>query len=418
MWWQGQQQFHNVTSPRNGTHDPDAHAHSPRHRQASKANADARAQIGMGPAHMSQGLMAHPAFRPHGSREENAFWSQHGPMHDPFTGAPTPNSFYRSVAARGQMPSGGVATANQSRSTSTSHDESMPDYSRPLSPASSRRSYPMPDYSLPPTLPGSRQGSGFASSALDEVGFSQLESMLHSHHDPEIESQFNDMMAAISPRKHSSMSGISAPSNTRVNSAVNTPTVPSHSISAAAHDRVSSYNGLPRAVSVTTRDPPPRIDNATSGVLWKSPDLPSNLSSDVTYDMADKKGQHENLIKKIPASNPKGRKEGRASESDGLDVPSNKLQPKTSTTSLGRQGKENNKKLDEKISDGKRKRSSKISGTKVTLEDRLANPDNSSPLRKTSRTGISPSKTLINLDDLTAEGVVSRTPLAELDNRS
>lgn len=425
MWWQGQQQFHNhnFPSPRTEPADPEAHGHSPRRQQGPEETVGARPEIVMAPPHMSQEPIAHPAFKAHGSHNANSpFWSQREPMHDPFAGASTLNSFYNTVATHNNTNNtrpGETCAIDHSRATSSSHDQSMPDYSRPLSPASSRHSYQIPDDSRPPTFPGSRHASGFANPAMNENGLSRLESMLQSHQEHEVESQFNDMMASFSPRTNSNTSGISAPSNTRVNSAANTPPLQSRMTFAAAQDRVSSYSGHPRSVSVTTRDPPPLAFQVSQGGTKPLLDFAAGTHAGSEGNAGDKKSQSETIIKKAPAGKPKGRKEGRTSELGGNDIPVNKAQKRGTTGMSSAQGKENNATSDGNISDGKRKRASNAAGPKIALEDRFVNHANSSPTRKVSKIGPreSPSKGLDDLVDLTAEGVVARTPLGELENR-
>ena len=415
MWWQGQQQFHNHTSQPTGLADAEAHAHSPRCQQNHQDVSEAQPEKAMTTSHISQELVAHPAFRATGILGNDPFWSQHGPMHDPFTGAATSNSFYKTVAT--YHP--GELSKPSSRSTSTSHDESMPDYSRPLSPVSSRRSYPMPDYSRPATVPGSRRPSDLADSAIYDFGFSRLDSMLQSHQAQETENQFEDLIAAFSPRKHSSNSGISAPSNTRVNSAANTPQLKPSGTSAAAKERVSSYASHPRSVSVTTRDPHlPHSAQASCNGKKSTSSAPWKVVADMNHEVIETKSQSETVVKKRPIGRPRGRKEGKTSEAGGSNAPMSKVQRNSTLGSLSTQGKENESMGAKATSDGKRRRASNIAGSKVALEDRLTNYDGSSPTRKVSKVGPqgSPCKDIIDLDDLTAEGVVTRAPLGELEN--
>ena len=417
MWWQGQQQFHNHSVQPTESADSEAHAHSPRRQQALKEKVDDQPDSNEAVAQpISQGLIAHPALRAAGTLGNDPFWSQHGPMHDPFSGATTSNSFYRTVAT---CHTGGPSRP-ESRSTSSSHDESMPDYSRPLSPASSRRSYLMPDYSRPPTIPGTRDPSDLTSPAVNDFGLTRLDSLLQSHHDQETESQFNDLIAAFSPRKHSNNSGISAPSNTRVNSAANTPLLKSDGISAAAKTRASSYSGHPRSVSVTTRDPhlPPSSIQFSRNGSKSSSSAPITVIADNNHETKDTKDQPETVIKRKPVGRPKGRKEGKTSEAGGLEGPINKVQRSSTMGSSSTQGKENTAMGADTTSDGKRKRVSNATVSQIALEDRLPTYDTWSPTRKVSKVGPqgSPSKKMVDLDDLTPEGVVTRAPLGELEN--
>ncbi len=410
MWWQGQQQFHDVTSPRAEAADTDTHAHSPRRRQVSKDDSRARVDLAMAPPHMSQGSTAHPASRARNILSSDPFWSQHGPMHDPFTGAANPTAFYKTVATRNSTGSGDVLMPDQSRSTSTSHDDSMPDYSRPLSPANSYRSHPVLEYPRPSTLPAI---SDFASSAMNGLGLSRLETMLQSHPGYDAESQFEAMMDSISPRRDSNLSGITAPSNTRASSAANTP--PRGIVNSfTAQDRASSYNGHPRSVSVTTRDPPPPAIRTSMGAVTVNSE---SFGSDVRHNVRDVGLQPDTVVKKRPVGRPKGRKEGKTGDLGGLEIPAYNAQRRATTGSTN--GKENTQGSAEKISGGKRKRVTTATEPKTAFENRVVNHDASSPTRKVTKTGLKgdPSAEYIDMDDLTAEGVVARAPLGTLENR-
>ena len=432
MWWQAQQQFHNHTTPLIGPTDPEAHGHSPRRQQTSGQVSNSRPEDMPAPSHMSQGLIGHPAFRFHGN---DPFWSQHGPMHDPFTGNATSNGFYKTVASCFTTGSDIATLPSQSRSTSTSHDESMPDYSRPQSSGSSLRSFPMPDYSRslspassgrshpilndprPTTLPNSRQASELHHPVMNE--FNLLESTVQPyqvHRDPHAESQFEDMMAMRSPRKGSNMSGISAPSNTRVNSAANTPRLNSNGMSAAAQDRASSYSAHPRSVSVTTRDPPPPANQVSCSGSKSSSSHPVKTSPNFANETADTKPQSDIVIKKKPVGRPKSRKEGKSSEMVRTNRSDDKVNRRATTGALG---KENEERSSENLSDGKRKRAMDNTGSKITLGDRLANHDELSPTRKVSKIGLveAVSKNPADLFNSTGEDVRARSPLGEIENR-
>lgn len=414
MWWQGQSQFASITSPRPDLLDTESHGHSPRRREASKDDIWARAHSVIAPPYMSQGLTAHPAFRTRAAHSSEPFWSQHGPMHDPFTGAANSTTFYKTVANRNCTGPSDVSMPDQSRSTSSSHDEVMPDYSRPLSPASSHHSYPMPDYSRPSTLPGSRNISDSAHSAMNELALSRFETMFQHNPGYDAEGQFEAMMASLSPRRNSNQSGISAPSNTRVSSAANTPPPGSANPS---KDRLISHGGHPRSVSVTTRDLPPPSIRLSQCAPKVSAD---SFGSDIRQNIKDGGLQPETIVKKRPVGRPKGRKEGKTNETGGLENPVNNAQQRPTTASTN--SKENTGDSSEKVSDGKRKWVPTVGGPKVALEDRAASQDNSSPTRKISKMGSNGVPTelageVIDLDDLTAEGVVSRTPLGTLENR-
>ena len=284
---------------------------------------------------------------------------------------------------------------DRSRSTSENYDEPMPDFTRPSSSANSRRSHPMPDYSRPQSLASSRQVSWYTGEDPAAMRVAHLNYVEEAADiDEQVsETLFNDLMTRLSPRDFSANSGISAPSNTRVNSAANTP--PGKS-SMASELRAVSYAGMPRSVSVTTRDPPPPFN---TGVLSKSS---INPSSDNSRSISRHSEIHDETGEEIgakakkrpvgrPAGNVKSRKEGWTGEM-GLEVPSSKSQRRASTPSTSALGKENSGGANgEKSGEGKRKRVTKVATSEVNLRDRLDNPD-SSPTRKLSK--MSPEDTM------------------------
>ena len=310
---------------------------------------------------------------------------------------------------------------DRSRSTSDSYDEPMPDIARRPSPATSRRSHPMPDYSRPQSLANSRQVSWYTGEdfgAISVTHRNQVDENQPGTDEQESESQFNDLMIQLSPRKFSANSGISAPSNTRVNSAANTPP---GKHSAATELRAVSFAGMPRSVSVTIRDPPSPFNTRVPSNISVNPGSENSMSASRQSEIHDATGEDiEDKLKKRPVGKPAGnvisRKEGRTSEV-GLDVPGSKSQRRSSATSASVLGKENSGgAIYEKSDEGKRKRATKDVESKVDLKDRLDNPD-SSPTRKVSK--LSPEDTMHlhnDIDDLTAEGVVMRVPLRGLDN--
>ncbi|CAF9906352.1 MAG: hypothetical protein ALECFALPRED_002208 [Alectoria fallacina] len=415
LYFQAAQQFHNVSSPHTQAADPDTHAHSPRRRNASMVSARAKSNPVTGP--LPSPL---PGFRPLGLLNDDPFWSQHGPLSRSLAGGANLYS-YRKPWSHNTTTSGDVSMKDRSRSTSDIYDEPMPDVTRPPSPATSRRSHPVPDYSRPQSLTSSRQVSWYTDedySAMRVAHLNYVEGNAPRIDEQESESLFNDLMIQLSPRKYSGNSGISAPSNTRVNSAANTPP---GKPSMAAELGAGSFAGMPRSVSVTTRDP----------VLHFNTHVPSNNSANSDSDnprsdfreleFDDENGEEiEDKPEKKPvgrpAENVKSRKEGRTSEM-GLEIPSSKSQRRASASSASALGKENNGGANgEKSGEGKRKRVTKGATSKANPKDRLDNTD-SSPTRKVSK--LSPEDTMNpnnDIDDLTAEGVVMRVPLRELDN--
>ena len=284
---------------------------------------------------------------------------------------------------------------DRSRSTSNSHDEPMPDVTRPPSEANSRRSLPMPDYSRPQSLASSRQVSWHTGEDPATTKTAHLEYVEETVgiDEQESESLFSDLVAGLSPREFSTNSGISAPSNTRVNSAANTPPAKT---TTAGELRTVSYAGMPRSVSIVTRDPPPLFDTrvTTSHSVNSGFDKPRPASrqSEFHDEICEEK---EDKAKKRPvgrpAGNVKSRKEGRSSEI-GLGVPNSKSQRRASAPSAGTLGKENGGGVDgEKSGDAKRKRVSKVGALKVEAKEGVDNWDGS-PTRKLSK--LSPESTM------------------------
>ena len=277
---------------------------------------------------------------------------------------------------------------DRSRSTSDIYDEPMPDVTHPSSEASSRRTHPMPDFSRPQSLASSRQVSCYTGEDLAAVRFAHLEDVEETEGIDEQmgERLFNDLMNRSSPREFSTNSGITAPSNTRVNSAANTPP---GKLSMAADLRAVSFAGMPRSVSVTTRDPPPSFQTrppANNSVNAGSENLRSASHQSRIHDETGE--ETEDKIRKRPvgrpAGNVKSRKEGRTSEV-GLEVPSSKSQRRASAPSTSTYGKENSGGASsEKSGEGKRKRIAKVATLKFNLVDIHDNPD-SSPTRKLSK---------------------------------
>ena len=277
---------------------------------------------------------------------------------------------------------------DRSRPTSDIHDEPMPDATRPSSSANSRRSHPMPDYSRPQSLASSRQVSWYTgedSAAMKVAHLDYVEEKAEVDEQAR-DSQFNDLMDQLSPRDFSANSGISAPSNTRVNSAANTPP---EKPSMAAELRAISFAGMPRSVSGSRRDPSiPFITRFSSNNCVnpssensRSASRPSELHHETGQDIQDKSKK-----KPVgrPAGNVKSRKEGRTSET-GLELLDSKSQRRTSAPSTNALGKENSGGAnDERSGESKRKRVTQIATSEVNLKDRLGNAD-SSPTRKLSK---------------------------------
>ena len=302
---------------------------------------------------------------------------------------------------------------DRSRSTSENYDEPMPDFTRPSSPTNTRRSHPMPDSSRPQSLASSRQVSWYTGEDPAAMRVAHLNYVEEAADiDEQVsETLFNDLMTRLSHRDFSANSGISAPSNTRVNSAANTP--PGKS-SMASELRAVSFAGMPRSVSVTTRDPPPPFNIRVPSKSSINPSSDNSRSISRQSQIHDETGEDiEDKAKKRPvgrpAGNVKSRKEGRTSEM-GLEVPSSKSQRQASTPSTSALGKEND---GEKSGEGKRKRVTKVATSEVNSRDRLDTPD-SSPTRKLSK--MSPEDTMHPNNEI--EYVISSPIFLNLDQVS
>ena len=382
MYFQAAQQFHTVASSRTQAADPDTHAHSPRRRSASRVDAHTKFNPTSGQIPAQLRGSRHP-----GLPSDDPFGPLHGLTSDPFTGGVSLYN-YNKLWSRSNTNSGDVSMKDPSRSTSDGYDEPMPDITRPASPAGSRRSYPVPDYSRPQSLASSRQVSWYKGEDSTAVKVSHLQ---HVDENLEIEEQggdnhFDDWMAGMSPRDFSANSGISAPSNTRVNSAANTPP---RRPSPPAELRAVSFAGMSRSVSITSRDPPPSFNTRGPSNISTVSELDHPRSTSRQSQTHEEFGEEtEDRVKKRPvgrpAGNVKSRKEGRTSDI-GLEVSNGKSQRRASAPSASALGKENSGSASaEKSGEGKRKRLTKVSGSKVNPKKSPNNPD-SSPTRKVSK---------------------------------
>ena len=325
MWYQSL-----VQSPRKSGTDPDSHAHSPRRRDGSR---DAVGTV--------TAMLPPPAIKMPGVHDPH--WSSLPPLADPFI-----------EDARLQYPSQWAAT----RPSTVTADHSMPDYSHPSTPASSRH------YS------NHNESSHWPAENTD--------------------SQFEELIAGWSPQKE--VMGIHAPANTRVSSTTGTPPkLPK--VSRAAEARAASYpHANARSVSVTTRDP-------------QQPPPPSRHSSDVSMKSAFSAQTSEQAVKTKPTTEIKSRKEGRSSETN---VPF-KAQPKKYSArpcKVEQDGEEKPVMANE----SKRKRSIALPAPEMHIENLLS----SSPTRKASKIEGREGRKGIDLMD---EESAWRNPLGEMGNR-
>ncbi len=405
LYFQAAQQFHNMASPQTQAADPDMHAHSPRRRRASMVSARAKQIPATGPLPMQL-----PGYRHPGVQNEDPFWSQYGPTSDLFTGG-AKAYHYRNPWSRSTTTSGDVSMKDRSRTTSDNYDEAMADVTRPASPATSRRSHAMPDYSRPQSLASSRQVSWYTGEDSIGLKVSQLEEVVE---DVGIEERASEIVLGesidrMSPREFSVSSGITAPSNTRVNSAANTPPGNFSKPSMAAELRAASFAGVPRSqLPFNTRLP------SNNNVLFgaDSP-RPASRQSEEIHDEIGEETDDKSRKRPVgrPAGSVKSRKEGRTSEL-GLEVLSSKSQRRASAPSTSAIGKENSGgATGEKSGEGKRKRGTKFAASKVIPKDSFSNPD-SSPSRKLSK--LSPEDTMHRNEEI--EYVISPPVLLPLDD--
>ncbi|MCJ1476350.1 hypothetical protein MMC13_005016 [Lambiella insularis] len=340
------------------------HAHSPRRRADSMAGIQERMGAKM-PTHPNMNRVIQPpmvmqssAMQELSIENHSTAWNSLTQMPDPFVEG-SRHLMHNHYAAR-----------------STKSDLSMPDYSQSITPSSSRNA------------------TNDFHGNVGPVGTVQ------SH-----ETIFGDFPALFNA-DNDGISGVVAPANTRVSSATNTPPISSRP-SAAAEARAASYSKeRSRAISITTKDVPPK-PRETSDVSMKS---------QFSEDIINSKETANTKLHTQPASEVKGRKEGRAAE---LDVP-NHLQKKASNSSIGSTGskKENTTaRITTTIvlSDGKRKRTTTIPRLSSKDEEDLgSSPTVKAAKKKSSKTRL--------LDPVCAMGPMvdgktdPRPPLGSIDN--
>ncbi|KAL8950656.1 MAG: hypothetical protein Q9222_003315 [Ikaeria aurantiellina] len=246
-------------------------------------------------------------------------------------------------------------------------DDSMPDYSHSITPRSSR-----------------------------DPSLHDVQDVPSPHH----ESQFEELMAAFSPVK---TEGTLAPPTTRVSSASTTPSAKIR-ISAPAEIGASSYHGQARVVSVTTRDAPPPATREPSDISMKSRFSDAQVAEGEIPQAR---------INQTPASEVKGRKEGKSGDPNLL-VPGARQRASTGSNSRQQKSIQNTGEEDaSSASDSKRKRAS-VRSISELLSDKSDGPS-SSPTRKVSKTGArddwkSPGRHGIGEEN------AKRTPLGSLEN--
>ena len=363
MWYQSSRPAYHVASPAKCgglSEDMDLHAHSPRKRMDSMASLEERMGHSMPIQNSTFGTMQPPTtmqppvqtdFR-YNNRAPD--WASGIPMQDPFV-------------------EGSRYTNRRYGNRSNESDQPMPDYSRSITPASLHN------------VPHDTQ--------------TQSRSITTLHN----EAIFNDV-ESIFNAQNNTLSGVVAPANTRVSSAANTPPVPSRP-SAAAEARAASYTSAherSRAVSITTKDAPPK-PREPSDISMKSQFSEDQSSVKLTADAKP----HPRVATEV-----KGRKEGKGSEQlEAYPL----IQKKASRSSIktSGNGKENTTATVTTtvvLSDGKRKRASTASGIQLSAKDQEALE--SSPTKKFSKTMGSSAAGIEAVEGL----AVARAPLGEMDN--
>ena len=363
MWYQSSRPAYHITLPakRGGpTEDMDLHAHSPRKRVDSTARIEDRMAHSMPIQKSTFGSMQPPAtIQPpilskfhYSNRAPD--WASAMPMSDPF------------VESSRYMNRRYGNRSNES-------DQPMPYYSRSITPASMHNApHHMQTHFRPITA-------------------------LHN------EAIFNDV-ESIFNTQNNTLSGVIAPAHTRVSSAANTPPIQSRP-SAAAEARAASYTSTherSRAISITTKDAPPK------------PRKPSDISMKSQFSKEQPGTKPTAKVRPYlkPATELKGRKEGRGSEQLEAYSLFQKRASKSSIKTSG-SGKENTTATVTTtvvLSDGKRKRASTASEIQLSAKDEEAL--GSSPTGKVSKKMGSPGADIESPETLT----VTRVPLEEVSN--
>ncbi|KAL8785191.1 MAG: hypothetical protein Q9213_003538 [Squamulea squamosa] len=266
MWYHATQPLYAPPSPcKTGAMDVDAHAHSPRRRNVSSGYNNNAAAAFVAPRMLMNLSMPPPARR--NIQMNDHSWAPYPHMQDPFL----EQHRHQGPRLRGTR-------------LSTS-DDSMPDYSHSMTPRSSRDA--------------------------------SLQDMQGIHGGPLLQhnSQFEELMAALSPTK---TDGTQAPPTTRVSSASNSPPTAYRNFG-SANITTGTYQGLPRSVSMTTCEAPPRSVREVSDISMRSRFLEKSCASEHQAS----EGEHgHSKVRRSPATEVKGRKEGRSGESNLLALPS------------------------------------------------------------------------------------------------
>lgn len=256
MWYQFPQQVYNICSPRKlDAIEEDTHCHSPHGGRGTSSGSGSLFDATTAVRLDSHGLMLQSRLQTEGRKLEDCLWPEAFALPDPFV-------------------EGGQVERKTSSNQSLPDCPPIVDFSRPLSPASSRSVSHNHDVVL-----------STAHVAFDLPA-----------------SQFDELLADCTPHEDTS-NGTCAPTNTRVNSATNTPQMQAKLSAAAESNAALHSSGQPRSVPVTMRDPPP-IATAV------------NISINLV-DQPEITDPHGTMLTKNPSKDVRSKKEGNRGSGHG-----------------------------------------------------------------------------------------------------
>ncbi len=434
----------NPLSPRKAKKaDPDTHAHSPRRGALANAGGvSADLESTVAPQSLSNGMtnpglgMLPPPFKAHRHQIGDPFLSQYH-YHDSFNGIsehPIRRNPFQGDTRH--TSSSGDISMQDAPPRSTTSDEVMADYIRPLSPSTRLHSYSLNHSSrsfspegyhtlslLGPSVVRSRSPPYDRHVSAESLRGPRMQRLfdefeVHSEREAQLpeQSQFMEMIDAMSPRKVPE-SAQYPPINSRASSAANTPTA-STRLSAAAEARASSYSGKVRSVSQTSLDLPKSIPaQFPSKIASKSRNRPPRNDSCQPGFVDQETNDARKVVKTSLSAIIKSRKE---KWTDGLGHEgAKKSQEVISTGENLVQDEEGAETPNFSGSKNKRRRVTKTTSPGPTLE---AQETIASPVPEVSSiTGVQtdPSEEKNNeIDDLTPEGIVTRAPLGNLSNKT
>ena len=466
MWYQAASHLDNALSPRKTKElNPNSHAHSPRrdsvhrHPKLSSPSADRSISRNRAQDNSIRNVLA-------GRIMGEDSTQQPASAHDPFIGDPTlspslqwQHSFQKSnlgrgditMLHRGSLSSEDLSMPNNSRFSppsntdrvqmlaqpsqpSSSHGVQMTDYSRPHS-LTRARSHVMPDTSRPPSVfsrASSRKISAWEQ-ALSGVGplpqtrAQEVEAALYeTTGDRSNTTKMHPAQRATGTKIQSSDCfgedvGISSPqwngiveANAPIDITVSPlPAMNLYPVAKDGGDLIDS--GRPRVVSSTTRELPLSATLVSSGG-GTEPHPISRKSTPNEFESKDLTSETHAVIRKMPSSNVKSRKEGRTSDI-GLALPSNEANQRfpTSTSDPNKENIQSNNETHTPRSGKKRRRISETVESDMLLKTRTESGKRLSlKICNAEMKGSSPPKHN-DMDDLTSEGIVTRLPLDHLE---